>query len=166
MSGARWVRFSVWSGNQGSRVRISPMIRGSGTVFADGGSQGSPGLVAGREGRSPVLTDGAERIKGSRGSGHSDRGGGRSEGLFGGLGDGVSWGGRSNLHRPSAAAFAVECVLSGTGGICSGTEADLPSVERSGGNIGCVRGQCAGGTVSGHGLQLAHGLAWSQWHSV
>ena len=37
MSGARWVCFSVWSGNQGSHVRISPMIRGSGAVFADGG---------------------------------------------------------------------------------------------------------------------------------
>ena len=36
-SGARWVRFSVWSGNQGSHIHISPMIRGSGTVFADGG---------------------------------------------------------------------------------------------------------------------------------
>ncbi len=32
-----WGLFSVWSGNEGSHVRISPMIRSSGTVFADGG---------------------------------------------------------------------------------------------------------------------------------
>ena len=33
MSSARWVRFSVWSGNRGPNVHISPMIRGSGTVL-------------------------------------------------------------------------------------------------------------------------------------
>ena len=45
--------------------------------------------MAGREGRCPVLADGAERVEGSGGSGHSDRGGRRLEGLFGGLGDGA-----------------------------------------------------------------------------
>ena len=59
MSGAGWVRFSVWSGNQGSHVRISPMIRGSGTVFADGGHTSPlPPLVCQRA--RAALSDGQE----------------------------------------------------------------------------------------------------------
>ena len=59
MSGTRWVCFSIWSGNQGSHVRILPMIRGSGTVFADGGhTYPLPPLVCQRAGA--ALGDGQE----------------------------------------------------------------------------------------------------------
>ena len=60
---------------------------------------------------------------------NSDRGGRRSEGLFRGFGDGLSGGGGSDVHRASAAAFAVECIVQGAGGTGSGPEADLPGIE-------------------------------------
>ena len=146
---------------QGSGRRVGVDAgRVSGDRRRRGGSQERAGDVAGRARGGQVLAQRAERAQGPGSEGHSDRGGGRPEGLSRGPGGGVPPDHGADLHRAPDAPFAVVRVVSRAQGAGGGAEAHLQGGERraGGGAAGRLRGVRSRTQASGRGALVAQPL--------